>query len=377
MQKFFNIFPDYEKSHKSYVHDTLTGSEFFDTVSMFSSLPLGYNHKIFDDSFKKKVVSICAHKVSNTIFKSNIEEEFINKLLETTTLKNIHICATGSLAVEAAIKSALVAHDGKRKEILSLKNGFHGIYSWGTLTDYKASFAKKRLEFMPRLTWPRLDIEQVETYLLDNPNLAGIILELVQCTAGDIYLPIKILKTIRKICKENNICFIVDEIQTGMGTTGNYWYSVQKELNPDIIIFGKKCQVSGILSSDVYSFAINSKNRYLNVTFDGDLIDLLRANYIMSAIKQYNLLDNITLASSKIKSALFPLFENYRSQGSLICFDFKSKKIRDIFVSMAYKHFLLVNPTGEKSLRMRLHLAIDELEIEDLISKIKSSIKEI
>ena len=56
-------------------------------------------------------------------------------------------------------------------------------------------------------------------------KISSCIIEPIQCTAGDIYLDPQTLRDIQKICKMNDICFIVDEVQTGFGVTGSYWYS--------------------------------------------------------------------------------------------------------------------------------------------------------
>jgi L-lysine 6-transaminase len=380
MLNIFDISVDFVKSKKSYVHDSKTGEVFFDAFMMYSSLPLGYNHDIFCNEFKRIISEICPQKVSNTVFDSDYIKLFTKDLSRTAPLKNIHICTTGALAVESAIKSALFAHQGRRNLVLSLTNGFHGVNSWGFVTDNEASFAKRRLEFFPRLQWPVVSIDNLCEYLSCDANIvdiAAFIFEPIQCTAGDIQLPIDVLMKAREICRQNNICFIADEIQTGMGTTGAYWYSVQNKLDPDIIIFGKKCQVAGIMTSDQYGSIMRSPDQILAVTFDGDLIDVVRALYIFEAIRKYSLLDNIRIASNKISVVLKPLVNNYRAVGGLIAFDFDTNILRNQFVTKAYVNHLLVNPTGERSVRIRPHLAIDDAEVDDLIERVVRTISEI
>jgi L-lysine 6-transaminase len=151
------------------------------------------------------------------------------------------------------------------------------------------------------------------------------------------------------------------------------WYSNTIGLNPDIIIFGKKSQISGIMTNNKYAEAIDSKYRKLEVTFDGDLIDAVRAEFILKAIKKYALLENIKKKSIIIRDELSSMFENYRSEGYLIAFDFKNSKERDNFVINAYSNHLLVNPTNEKSIRMRPNLAFSDDEISDMLLRIKKS----
>jgi len=204
-------------------------------------------------------------------------------------------------------------------------------------------------------------------------NVSSVIVEPIQCTAGDIYLDIDKLKTVQKLCKKNDICFIVDEIQTGFGVTGEYWYSKKIGLNPDIIVFGKKSQISGIMSNDKYSEAINSEYRKLEVTFDGDLIDAVRAEYIIEAINRDKLLNSIDKKSKYINSKLSRIFDNYRSIGGMIAFDFSTKQEREDFINYSYNNHLLVNPTSEKTIRMRMNMALSDDELDNLINKIKKN----
>ena len=207
-----------------------------------------------------------------------------------------------------------------------------------------------------------------------NPeNVSSVIVEPIQCTSGDIYLDVELLKRIQQLCNINEICFIVDEVQTGFGVTGEMWYSKKIGLNPDIIVFGKKSQISGIMTNNKYAEAINSEYRKLEVTFDGELIDALRSEYILNAINKYSLLDSVKKKSIVIRAELSNLFENFRNEGYLIAFDFNRAQERDNFVKNAYSNYLLVNPTNEKSIRMRPNLAFSDDELEDLLIRVKKS----
>ena len=149
------------------------------------------------------------------------------------------------------------------------------------------------------------------------------------------------------------------------------WYSSKIGLNPDIIIFGKKSQICGIMTNDKYSEAINSKYRKLEVTFDGELIDAVRAEYILNAIEKDSLLENVREKSSILRNELSEVFNNYRSVGHLIAFDFEKKQERDDFVIKTYLNKFLVNPTGEKTIRIRPNLAFSNNELDELLNKIK------
>jgi L-lysine 6-transaminase len=364
----FDINIDFKKSKGSYVFDKRTNKPFLDVFSMFSSLPLGYNHPVFDASFDQKIKHIAHLRMSNNLFHSNELEDFEKKFLNISFHNNLHFCSTGALAVEAALKCGYEYKKDPKAIVLGVKNSFHGINSWGFVTDPEISSVKNRVVNYPKNNWElhSLDalIEELENI---TKNISSVIVEPIQCTAGDIYLDIAKLKKIQRLCNKNDICFIVDEIQTGFGVTGEMWYSSKIGLNPDIIIFGKKSQICGIMVNDKYSEAINSKYRKLEVTFDGELIDAVRAEYILNAIEKNSLLENVKDKSKILRNELSELFENYRSVGHLIAFDFPNRQERDSFVSNAYLNKLLVNSTNDRSIRMRPNLAFSNNELDELL----------
>jgi len=372
----FNINIDFTKSSGSFLFDRKTNKPFLDLFSMFSSLPLGYNHPIFDESFDEKIKPIARLRMSNNLFFSNELIDFQNKFNTISFHNNLQLCSTGALAVESAIKCAFEYCKNPEAIVLGLKNGYHGINSWGFTTDNNISSVSERVKYFPKNNWKNIKIEEL-TFIINNPknSIAAVIVEPIQCTAGDIYLEIAKLKEIELLCKTNNICFIVDEIQTGFGVTGDFWYSEKVGLDPDIIVFGKKSQICGLMANEKYSEAIKSKYRKLEVTFDGDLIDAIRSEYIIRAIEKDSLLGNVKNNSDIFMKELSDMFDNYRSSGHLIAFDFQNKAKRDVFVNRAYSNFLLVNPTSEKSVRLRPNLAFSDNDLDvlmDKISKIKN-----
>jgi L-lysine 6-transaminase len=371
----FDITIDFEKSYGSYIFDKGSSCAFLDLFSMFSSLPIGYNHPVFDKSFDQKIKYITHLRMSNNLFHSDELKSFEKKFLNISFHDNLHFCSTGSLAVEAALKCSFEYQKDSEAIVLGVKNSFHGINSWGFVTDSEISSVKNRVINYPKNNWKlySLDalIEELENI---TKNISSVIVEPIQCTAGDVYLDVTKLKKIQNLCNKNDICFIVDEIQTGFGVTGEMWYSKMIGLNPDIVIFGKKSQICGIMTNDKYSEAIHSRYRKLEVTFDGDIIDAVRAEYIIKAIEDHSLLNNVKNKSEIFRNELSERFENYRSIGHLIAFDFSNKQKRDRFVSNAYSHKLLVNPTDERSIRIRPNLAFSDNELDEFFTKIYSAI---
>jgi L-lysine 6-transaminase len=374
MRAIFDIRIDFKKSKGSYLYDKKTGKRFLDLFSMFSSLPLGYNHPIFDSSFDEKIKYIAHLRMSNNLLLSDEFEDFEKKFKKISFHQNLHFCSTGALAVESAIKCGYEYKKDPNSIVYSISNSFHGINSWGFVTDSEISSVKNRVINYPKNNWELYSLDALIEKLENvTKNISSVIVEPIQCTAGDVYLDVTKLKKIQDLCNKNDICFIVDEIQTGFGVTGEMWYSKMIGLNPDIVIFGKKSQICGIMVNDKYSEAIHSQYRKLEVTFDGELIDAIRSKYILNAIEKNSLLENVKDKSKIFRNELSELFENYRSIGHLVAFDFSSKKERDNFVSNSYSNKLLVNPTNERSIRIRPNLAFSDNEMDELLTRINRS----
>lgn len=364
MKTVFNLKIDFERSHGSYLFDKNSQEEFLDFFGMFSSLPLGYNHKIYGESFERKVAAVSKVRMANNLFQSDELLDFVGEFRKYVFSDFIHFTCTGALAVESAIKCAMEYKKVKNPMVLGLKKSFHGINSWGFVTDRYLGTAD-RMESFPRSDWQNLSIEEVKHYIKnrDSQNIVAVVVEPIQCTAGDIYLDPEELLKLGQLCGSHDICFIADEIQTGFGVTGEMWYSERIGLDPDVLIFGKKSQICGIVAKEKYNDCMVSPLRKLEVTFDGELIDAIRARYILKAYKKYDLINKANANSERFASILRDKVLNYRSVGHLIAFDFESCRERDEFVNKCYQCRFLCNPTGEITVRMRPNLAVTTEEI--------------
>ncbi|MCX6168384.1 MAG: aminotransferase class III-fold pyridoxal phosphate-dependent enzyme [Ignavibacteriales bacterium] len=370
----FDIKVDFIKSHNSYVFDKNTQEEYLDFFSLYSSLPLGYSHEIFDKDFLSEVTSVAHLKMTNNVFQTDELQSFIAKFINNAISDYVHFCSTGALAIESAIKCSMEYRKAINPMVLGLEKSFHGVNSWGFVTD-RYGATGERMKYFPKNNWQNLSIEKIFEYIESNDlsNLVAVIVEPVQCTSGDIYIDPFLLKKLQKLCNDKDICFIVDEIQTGFGTSGSMWYSEKIGLRPDILVFGKKAQISGIMVNQKYSELILSKLQKLDVTFDGDLIDAIRAKYILYAYEKYDLISKAVENSNKFRKILEGKVLNYRSSGHLIAFDFNTKVERNDFLKLCYKNKLLCNSAGETSVRLRPNMAINEEEIKDfekIINKI-------
>ena len=156
---------------------------------------------------------------------------------------------------------------------------------------------------------------------------------------------------------------------------------------PDIISFGKKTQVCGILAGDRVLEVENNvfkKSSRINSTFGGSLTDMVRFKIILETIRDFDLLENASKNGKYLLSKLnsleseFPAFvTNTRGLGLFCSFDLPSDLERDKFCKKAYENNLMILGCGVKSVRFRPHLTVSESEIHFAIDIVKKSIKSI
>jgi len=381
----YNINIDFEKSHDSYLYDTNTNREILDFFGMYASLPLGYNHPIFKTkNFIDEYMRVSSFKVNNCEFVSKETLEFDEKFSQFAgkgIYEHFHYSCTGALAVEAAIKTCLEYKNYHTPKILSFNNSFHGINSYGSFITSRFPGADARLSGLPEAYSIKveMDISDIARNLMTN-DVTCIFVEPIQCSAGDIHHNRDFFKRLRTLCDEYDIPLVFDEIQIGFGGTGKLWYFEHLGIEPDIVIYGKKTQLSGIMVKEKYGAIFSAgKSVRLEVTWDGDVTDMIRCKYVMKAYEDCNILDNVNKQSEKLIHELsqFKDIENLRNCGLIIGFDLSNTQKRNMFVKESYKNGLICNTTGKKSIRLRPNLNLCDSETMKAIEIFKRTIKDV
>jgi L-lysine 6-transaminase len=369
----FNLVIDFDKSKNLSLYDKNTDRFFLDFVGMFASLPLGYNHAIFQtDEFKDEILRVSHTKVTNCFMGSDESREFDEAFCKFAPkgYDNIYYCCTGSLAVESAIKAALETNTYPDPKVVTFGKSFHGLNGWASFVTSRDYPVGERMGYAPSnfVLECKEDIESLRSLAKQN-NICAVLIEPIRATHGDIYFDKNLLQQIDQFCHDNNIILIVDEVQTGMGVTGTWWYHEQLGITPDIIVFGKKSQLSGIMANERASSIFKQKEKKLEVTWDANLIDMIRCKYILKAYDDTAILENVKARSKQLTEGLSnPRLKNIRSAGLLVGFDLESEVERNEFQQACYDRGLLINSGGEKSIRLRPSLSVNYNEIEQALS---------
>lgn len=394
----FKIKIDFEKSHDSFIYDKNTQQYFLDFFGQFASLPLGYNHEIFNDlEFRSAYLRAASVKVSNCETISDEAQEFLKEFSghqDMAGYRYFYFCCTGALAIEAAIKTAIDYKESSNSMIIGLKESFHGINSYGGFLTDKFYPVSDRLDGFPQLGWHRvispkiiyannvideqatnINMEQCIKEILagieqfGKENIAAILIEPIQATYGDNYLSLEFFKEIRQICDQYNICLVFDEIQTGLGATGKMWYFQYLDIEPDIVVFGKKVQSAGIMCKEKYGKIFQTPIR-LEVTWDSTVADMIRGTYVLRAYKKYDILDNVNKRGAELAEGLINIqtIKNVRNKGLLAAFDFDYSEQRDKFFKEATRLRFLCNKTRDKTIRLRPSLSASADEIQKALA---------
>ncbi len=413
----YPIVMDMDKSHGSYVVDE-NGMEYLDLFSMFASTAIGYNHPHLMSK-----IDFLGRNAVNKPAMSDIYTKDYADLIDTfervampKELQYLFFISGGTLAVENALKAAF---DWKTRlnisrgieqeagEVIHFKQAFHGRSGYTlSLTNTKDP---RKYEYFPKFNWPRIDnpkiqypvteenlsktiehekqaIEQIEKTLSDRKNkVACIIIEPIQGEGGDNFFRKEFFQTLRAICDKEEILLIFDEVQTGIGMTGKMWAFQHYDVVPDIISFGKKTQVCGILANkeklDQIPNNVFKESSRINSTFGGNYIDMLRFKLILEVIEQENLVDNAAEKGKYIINKLNDIakgtkkIHSVRGLGLFIAFDFDSDQNRSEFIKTCFDHHMIILPCGENSVRMRPHLNISEEDTNKAIEIIKLALK--
>ena len=394
---------DLARSKDSYIYDLNTNRKYLDFMGMYSTLSIGYNNEELIKSFRGSDVmeNLLVNKITNCEINSDILLEFEETFkleMSLNEFSNFYFTSSGALAIEAAVKTAIKSCEKENPIILTFNGSFHGIYGYGGILTDRFDSVKSRLEGFPGNYWEKLkpfydkgsnflnsesleqSINSLELYVKNfKDRIAGVLVEPVQCTFGDHYLDLQYLNKLKNISNTLNVPLIFDEIQTGFYSSGKKWYYNHTEVVPDILVFGKKAQLSGIMVNERHSNIFKAPST-LEATWDSNLIDMFRSLSILKILnKKHNLSDQIIKNSNyfidKLKN--HSEIKNIRHLGYLIAFDFETKEFRNDFVELIKENGLLCNPTRLKTVRFRPHLLSEISDFKNALSIINKSLDEL
>lgn len=415
-----DIIIDLKKSKGSWLVDERNGDRYLDCFSMFASMAVGFNHPDLL-AIQDELGFYAVQKPANSDAYSEPMAEFLDtfsRIAIPSHLPHVFFIEGGALAVENGLKAAF---DWKVKknfqkgmktecghQIIHFTQAFHG--RSGYTLSLTNTIDPRKTSLFPKFPWPRITnpkmtfpfndqsletvitleekaIHEIKSCLQEGAeDIAAIIIEPIQGEGGDNHFRKQFMTELRLLADEHDILLVMDEVQTGVGLTGKFWAHEHFDIHPDIISFGKKTQVCGVLAGtrlDEIPNNVFTESSRINSTFGGNLIDMVRCSAILKIIEKENLVENARLRGKELLRGLEALCEespavisNPRGRGLMCAFDLQSGSARDDFVRRMLREKLLIVGCGEKSIRFRPHLIITAEEIQYVLDILRKLLRQ-
>ncbi len=411
----FQIVIDLEKSKGSYLYDAAHDQRLIDLYGFFGSNPVGFNHPHFDKpEVKADLLRASEIKIANSDVYSEGYARFVDALWRVVgmpPLERMLFIEGGALAVENTLKAAMdwkvrkniAAGRGERgTEILHFRKAFHG------RSGYTMSLTNTdpvKTDLFAKFDWPRVSTPFIDFSLGEKErvadvierekkseaeimqfvrekghDIAAIIIEPIQGEGGDNHFRGEWLQTLRRICDENEMLLIFDEVQCGMCATGQNWCCEHFGVVPDLMAFGKKAQVCGIMGGprldEVKENVFRLPSR-INSTWGGNFTDMVRSTHFLQIIEEENLVENARVVGQYFLDRLLelqkenPAMTAVRGRGLFLAFDLPDPATRDKFWKGLYENGVFSLKSGERAIRFRPALDITMEVVDEAIEVIR------
>ena len=366
-----------------YLYDT-DGKEYLDFAAGIAVQAFGYNNKEYNDALKNQIDKLL--HTSNLYYNVPIMNA-AKRVLKASGMDRVFFTNSGTEAIEGAIKAAkkyAYTRDGHAgHEIIAMNHSFHG-RTFGALSVTGNSHYREAFE--PMIGHIRFadmnDFDSVLNRVTD--KTCAIILETVQGEGGIYPADKEFLTALRKLCDEKDILLILDEIQCGMGRTGNYFAWQQYDIRPDIMTTAKAlgCGVpvgAFLMTEKVAGHSLKAGDH--GTTYGGNPLAGAAVEKVLDLFEKNHIIDHVRETAPYLEKTLdelaarFPCIQTRRGVGLMqgLVFD---RPVGEILNKTLENGLILIN-AGSNIIRFVPPLIITEEKIDEMAAILAESIEEV
>ncbi|CCD24699.1 4-aminobutyrate transaminase NDAI_0D03850 [Naumovozyma dairenensis CBS 421] len=425
---------DFEKSIGNYIVD-VDGNTYLDLYAQIASIALGYNNPALIEVAKSpEMIRALVDRPALGNFPSKDLESMLKQILKFAPKGQDHVWSglSGADANELAFKAAFMYYKNKQRQgkdftkeenesvmnnlppgspdlaVLSFKRAFHGrLFASGSATCSKPIH---KLD-LPAFRWPHAEFPSYKYPLGDKANaefnqreddrclknveeliktwpipVAALLIEPIQSEGGDNHASKYFLQGLRDLTLKYNVVYIIDEVQTGVGSTGKFWCHEYADITPpvDLVTFSKKFQSAGYFFHDP-AFIPSAPYRQFN-TWCGEPARMLIAGAIGEEIVKNDLLSQCSRVGAYMFKKLEglqkehpTLFHNLRGKdrGTFIAWDLPSSEQRDLLLKTLRANGCNVGGCSTNAVRLRPSLTFEEKHCDIFINVLAKSIAQV
>ncbi|MBR7058396.1 MAG: aspartate aminotransferase family protein [Stomatobaculum sp.] len=371
----------FERGDGIRLYDT-DGTEYLDFFAGIAVNALGYHYPGYDEAVKAQVDKFL--HISNYFYNPPAISAG-EKLLKVSRMEKVFFTNSGTEAVEGALKIARRYAYNKNKdsrayEIIAMDHSFHG-RSMGALSvtgkeAYRAPFEP----LIPGIQFATYnDLDSVKA--LVNEKTCGIIVEPIQGEGGIFPATDEFLKGLREIADQNDLILIFDEIQCGMGRSGEYFAWQHSGVKPDVLTvakaLGNGVPIGAFLTSGKANTAMTPGDH--GTTYGGNPFVCAAADAVLTIFERDNILEIVRKVGAYLREKLEELrtvtdhIVDIRGKGMMLGVEFDVPVNPIINNALLEQHMVLIN-AGTNILRVIPPLVVTEKDVDEAIERLKKAL---